>query len=71
MLDSEIEEYLVRLDKEVINFKTELFKISWFMRGGVNVNDLFHKYTTEDLNILSEIIKENIETTKQSQLPLL
>lgn len=41
------------------------------MRGGVNVNDLFDRYTNEDLTMITEIIKENIETTKQSQLPLL
>jgi len=69
--DAEIEEYLVRLDKEVLSFKTELFKISWFMRGGVNVNDLFHTYSAEDLNIMSDIIKENIEITKQAQMPLI
>ena len=41
------------------------------MRGGVNVNDLFDRYTTEDIKILSSIIKDNIETTKQSQMPLI
>ena len=48
-----------------------MFRIAWFMRGGVNVNDLFDRYTHEDLSMITEIIKENIETTKQSQLPLL
>lgn len=71
MSDEEIEKYLVRLDKEVLQFKEELFKISWFMRGGVNVNDLFHKYSSEDIKILSEIIKENIEITRRAQMPLL
>lgn len=62
---------LVRLEKEIVDFKTELFKISWFMRGGVNINDLFHTYSAEDLEIMSKIIKENIETTKATQLPIL
>jgi hypothetical protein len=69
--DDEIKEYLVRLDKEVYKFKEELFRISWFMRGGVSVNDLLDRYSHEDLNILSEIIKENVENTKASQMPLL
>ena len=62
---------LVRLDKEVIDFKTELFRIAWFMRGGVNVNDLFHTYSSEDVNIMSAIIKENIETTKATQMAII
>jgi hypothetical protein len=41
------------------------------MRGGVTVSDLFDRYTHEDLNILSTIIKENVENTKASQMPLL
>ena len=41
------------------------------MRGGVNVNDLFHTYTAEDLKIMNEIIKENIETTKASQMAII
>jgi len=41
------------------------------MRGGVNVNDLFDRYSVEDIEIISEIITENIETTKNSRMPLL
>lgn len=41
------------------------------MRGGVNVNDLFHTYSIEDLEILGGIIKENIETTKASQMAII
>ena len=41
------------------------------MRGGVNINDLFHNYSHEDLKLMGEIIKENIETTKATQMPLL
>ena len=41
------------------------------MRGGVNVNDLLHTYSYEDINIMQEIIRENIETTKVTNLPLI
>ena len=40
------------------------------MRGGVNSDDLFHKYSFEDRQIMNEIIKDNIEATKNSRLPL-
>lgn len=54
-----------------MQFKTELFRISWFMRGGVNINDLFHTYSAEDFKIMNDIIKENIETTKASQMAII
>jgi hypothetical protein len=50
--------------------KDEIFRISWYMRGGVSSDDLFHKYSYEDRQILNEIIKDNIEATKSSRLPL-
>lgn len=70
MNDTEIEEYLVRLEKEILQFKANLFRIAWYMRGGVNVNDLFHTYSHEDVQILSDIIQENVENTKTSGMPL-
>jgi hypothetical protein len=41
------------------------------MRGGVSSQDLFHIYSFEDRQIMNNIIKENIELTKKSGLPLL
>ena len=41
------------------------------MRGGVSVNDLLDRYSYEDREIFFNIIKENIETTKTTQMPLL
>jgi hypothetical protein len=41
------------------------------MRGGVNINDLFDRYSTEDIEIISTIVNENIEATKKSQMPLI
>lgn len=38
------------------------------MRGSVTVEDAF-QMTVEDREILSRIIKENLETTKKSGLP--
>ena len=41
------------------------------MRGGVNVNDLFHTYSQEDIKLLGNIIKENVDATKTSGMPLI
>jgi hypothetical protein len=41
------------------------------MRGGVTVNDLLNIYSVEDREMIYNIINENIEATKISQMPLL
>jgi hypothetical protein len=41
------------------------------MRGGVSSHDLFHVYSYEDRQIINEIVKDNIEATKNSKLPLI
>jgi len=51
--------------------KDEIFRISWYMRGGVSSQDLFHTYTRDDRIVMNEVIKDNIELTKKSGLPLL
>jgi hypothetical protein len=71
MSDSEIEEYLVRLDNEVLNFKDRLFNISWHMRGGVTMHELLHVYSEDDLGIMDNIIKQHIDLTKETKMPLL
>jgi len=41
------------------------------MRGGVTVNDLLNIYSHDDRQSIYEIINENIETVKNTGLPLL
>ena len=71
MTDSEIEEYLVGLDDEISKFKEDLFRISWYMRGGVTIHDLMHVYSNDDVEIMSRVVQSNIENTIKSNLPLL
>lgn len=71
MSDSEIESYIKKFDEEAKSIKDDIFRISWFMRGGVSSNDLFHVYSIEDRNIMNAIIKENIENTKTTKMALM
>lgn len=41
------------------------------MRGGITVNDLLYTYSFEDREVAYVIIKENMEATKVTQMPLL
>jgi hypothetical protein len=71
MSNSDIEQYLKRLELHTKNIKDEIFRISWYMRGGVSSEDLFHVYSAEDRQIMGELIKENIETTKNSRMAII
>lgn len=68
--NSDIEPYLVSFDSSAKSFKENLFRLSWYMRGGVTINDLLYIYSYEDREILSKIVKENIEITEKTQMPL-
>ena len=41
------------------------------MRGGVTVNDLLHTYSYEDRQFIYAVISENVEATRESNMPLL
>ena len=41
------------------------------MRGGISLNDLLHVLGSEDRDIMYDIVKDNIELTKESRMPLL
>jgi hypothetical protein len=63
----EILQYSETLDKEAKEIKKEVLKMCWYMRGlsyseGINLSH-------DEREIVAEIIKENLETTKKSGLP--
>lgn len=41
------------------------------MRGGVTIEQLLYDTDIEDQEVMSNIIKENIENTKNSRMPLI
>jgi len=69
MSNSDIAKFINNLESSVKVIKDEIFKISWYMRGGVTSQELLHIYSYEDRTIMSNIIKDNIETTQKTKLP--
>jgi hypothetical protein len=41
------------------------------MRGGVTVQELLTIYSMEDREMIYNVIKDNIEATKETRMPLL
>lgn len=48
--------------------KDELYRFSWFMRGGLSFSEAF-MLSPEDREILNKIVESNLETTKTIQMP--
>lgn len=55
-------------DKEVKLIKEDLLKMCWHMRGGLTYSEIVNLSHAERLAI-SDIIKDNMETTKKTGLP--
>ena len=68
MGDSEIVSYLKDFDNEVKNLKLETMKVCWFMRGGVTWQEALN-LSPEERSVVSQLVKENMETTKKSGQP--
>lgn len=64
----EIEAEVKRLDTESKALKKELYKLAWFMRGALSVEQAY-MLDISDREIIAEIVKENVETTKETGLP--
>ena len=57
-----------KYDRDKKNIKHELYKMCWYMRGSVSVDEAY-TMSIEDREIIGKIIQENLETTKNTNLP--
>ena len=63
----EILQLAKKLDNEAREIKKEALKSCWYMRG-MSYSEAMH-LSWEEREIISEIVKDNFETTKKSGLP--
>jgi hypothetical protein len=56
------------MDKETRNIRQDILKLCWYMRGGVTYEEAMQMSQSER-NAISAIIKENLDTTKRTNLP--
>ncbi len=64
----QIEKLVEGYDKDVERIKGDCLKLSWFMRGGLSYDQAM-ALSSSERNLISSLIKENLETTKKSGLP--
>ena len=56
---------------EIKQIKHQAYKMSWYLRGGVDASTLLYDTDLEDMLILDKVVKENIELAKSSGMPLI
>lgn len=56
------------MDKEANSIKQDCVKMVWCMRGGVTYQEIMHM-DHNDRQRIGALVKENLETTKKTQLP--
>jgi hypothetical protein len=64
----QIENLIKRFDEEVSKVRSECLKMSWYMRGGLSYEQAM-ALSWNERNLVSALIKDNLETTKKSGLP--
>ena len=63
----EILQLSAKLDKEAKALKKDILKVCWYMRGLSYAEAM--NMSWDEREIVGEIIKENLETTKKTGLP--
>jgi len=64
----EISTMVDNMDKEADSIRRQSLKMSWYMRGGATYDDVL-QMSNQERQLIGELIKENLETTKTSKLP--
>lgn len=68
MNSDQIAKLVDQMEKESNDIRQEAVKMAWYMRGGLTYDQAMQLGLTER-RIISDLIKENLETTKKSGLP--
>lgn len=59
------------MELEIKQLKDSCYRYAWYMRGGVSIDQILYDTDLEDHEIITKIIKDNIENTKNSKMPLI
>lgn len=57
-----------QMEKESNEIRQEALKLAWYMRGGLPYDQAL-RLSVSERKAISELVRENLETTKKSGLP--
>jgi hypothetical protein len=64
----EVEAFILQMENDSKAIKEQLFKLCWYMRGGLSFTESY-MLDHQDREIIAKIIQENLEMTKTSGMP--
>ena len=64
-----INQLVADYERESKDLKDEIFKICWYMRGGITYSECLALISFEDREIIGKIIEKNLETTRETGIP--
>ena len=70
LTNEEVVDWLNKFESEAKAVKDELLRVCWYMRGSISYEDSFF-LSIEEKEMISKIIKENLDTTKETGLPFI
>ena len=70
MSREEITQYFRDMRAEAKSIRKNIIRLGWSMRGACTLNDIAHM-SHSDIDQLNELIDENMQLTKKSQLPFI
>ena len=66
--NEEIEDQIEKMERDSKAIKDNVLRICWYMRGSISYNDGM-MLSRVDIELINKIIKDNLETTKKSNMP--
>jgi hypothetical protein len=64
----EVVALLNQYEQEARDVKRVCFKLAWHMRGGITMEEMYNT-SSNDRRLISELVEENLKTTKESGMP--
>jgi hypothetical protein len=68
MSNEDIVAYVAQLEAQSKALKEEALRLAWYMRGSLSYDEAMFLGQT-DREIISKIVKDNLETSKKSGMP--
>jgi hypothetical protein len=56
------------MEQEAKSIREESFRLAWYMRGGITYEQVLMLSNSERI-MISDLAKDNLETTKKTNLP--
>jgi hypothetical protein len=67
-VETDLMSYIKEMENEIKQLKMDLLRMSWYMRGGLDYHSSLQLSPVER-EIISDLIKDNLETTKKTGKP--